>query len=288
LKQQIQTTIEQLTRWDLQVATALPPAEAKSKADIPFQIPPHELVPTWPDSLFPTRGDFGQRIKSKMRDRFRGNLRQADLERYLSVSRHSVKLHQKSHLHSESDNVESLCQCSTSLFSITSFYELSNEALVHSSALILGIPLPYATYLKEHDEKYANIDQWGDFLLNDSEHAGSSRKTTHNKFAAELSKIANECGIPTTCKESQLPYRDQGRQEQSRKRADMMTFGGGCVRPNQRLNFTKATRLIMDVTIGHVFDTNHVSSATIYSAWKHGRGTNMQNIINNNDLLLPP
>ena len=36
-----------------------------------------------------------------------------------------------------------------------------------------------------------------------------------------------------------------------------MTFGGGCVRPNQRLNFTKATRLIMDVTIGHVFDTNH-------------------------------
>ena len=92
---------------------------------------------------------------------------------------------------------------------------------------------------------------------NDSEHAGSSLKTTHNKFAAELSKIANECGIPTTCKESQLPYRDQGRQEQSRKRADMMTFGGGCVRPNQRLNFTKATRLIMDVTIGHAFDTNH-------------------------------
>lgn len=37
----------------------------------------------------------------------------------------------------------------------------------------------------------------------------------------------------------------------------MMTYAGGCVRPNQRLNFTKATRLIMDVTIGHVFDTNH-------------------------------
>ena len=68
---------------------------------------------------------------------------------------------------------------------------MSNEALVHLSALILCIPLPHATYLKEHEEKYANIDQWGDFLLNDSEHAGGSRKITHNKFAAELSKIAN-------------------------------------------------------------------------------------------------
>ena len=198
-----------------------------------------------------------KRIKSKLRDRFMASLGQADLDRYLSVSRHAVKLHTKSHLQTESDKVESLCQSSTSLFSISSFYELSNEALVHSSALILGIPLPHATYLKEHEEKYANIDPWGDFLLNDSEHAGSSRKMTHNKFAAELSKIANECGIPTTCKESQLPYRDEGRQEQSRKRADMMTFGGGCVRPNQRLNFTKSTRLIMDVTIGHVFDTQH-------------------------------
>ena len=37
----------------------------------------------------------------------------------------------------------------------------------------------------------------------------------------------------------------------------MMTFSGGCVRENQRLNFNKNTRLIMDVTIGHVFDTRH-------------------------------
>ena len=63
--------------------------------------------------------------------------------------------------------------------------------------------------------------------------------------------------MATTCKKSQLPYRDQGRPDQSRKRADMMTFSGGCVRENQRLNFTKTTRLVMDVTIGHVFDSQH-------------------------------
>ncbi len=49
------------------------------------------------------------------------------------------------------------------------------------------------------------------FLLNDLAHAGANRKTTHNEFATELSKIANECGMATTCKESQLQYRDQGR-----------------------------------------------------------------------------
>ena len=37
----------------------------------------------------------------------------------------------------------------------------------------------------------------------------------------------------------------------------MMTYGGGCVRENPRLNFTKMTRLIMDVTIVRVYDGRH-------------------------------
>jgi len=76
--------------------------------------------------------------------------------------------------------------------------------------LLLGTPLPHALYLKTHVEKYANIDEWGDFLLNDPAHAGTSRKPTHNKFAKELLKTANECRIATICKESQLQYRNQG------------------------------------------------------------------------------
>ena len=76
-------------------------------------------------------------------------------------------------------------------------------------------------------------------------------------MARELTKIANECGIPTTCNESKLPYRDAGRPNQTRKRADMMTLQGGCVEPNHRLNFSRSTRLIMDVTIGHVYNVHH-------------------------------
>ena len=56
--------------------------------------------------------------------------------------------------------------------------------------LAFGIPLPDALYLKAHAEKYANTDEWGDFLLNDPAHAGTSKKLTHNKFAKELSKTA--------------------------------------------------------------------------------------------------
>ncbi len=54
------------------------------------------------------------------------------------------------------------------------------------------------------------------------------------------------CGIPLT-----LPRR------RNRLWADMMTLTGCGVTPNAQRNFSKDTRLIMDVTIGHVFDTHH-------------------------------
>ena len=144
------------------------------------------------------------------------------------IGRQPFRLHKKSHLLRQIQNDKpQLWQCSTSLFSLTSFYELTNETFLNSSALLLGIPVPHALFLKSQGQQYANIDLWGDFLLNNPTHAGDTRKLTHNKMARELTKIANECGIPTTCNESKLPYRDAGRPNQTRKRADMMTLQGG-------------------------------------------------------------
>ena len=97
----------------------------------------------------------------------------------------------------------------------------------------------------------------GSFLLNNSAHAGDSRKNTHNKMARELTKISNECGISTTCNESKLQHRDAGWPNQTRKRADMMTLQGGSVQPNHHLNFSRSTLLIMDVTISHVYNVHH-------------------------------
>jgi hypothetical protein len=91
-------------------------------------------------------------------------------------------------------------------------------------------------------------------VINKSKHAAEIRKTTHTKFAQELTEIANECGIPTTCDESRLPYRDDGQIQITRKRADLMTLTGGVIPTNFRVNFTPNNRLIMDVTIRHTFD----------------------------------
>ena len=191
--------------------------------------------------------------KSKLKSTFSSTLSQDEESRFAAVSCQSLKLHRKSHLLSQaSGNKSHLWQCSTSLYSLTSFYELTNDALINTAALILGISVPHAVFLQSQGQNYANIDVWGDSLLNDPAHAGDTRKLTHNKMARELTKIANKCGISTTCKGSKLPYRDAGRPNQTRKRADMMTLQGGCVQPNHRLNFSRSTLLIMDVTIGHV------------------------------------
>ena len=76
-------------------------------------------------------------------------------------------------------------------------------------------------------------------------------------MTSELTEIANECGISTTCNESKLPYSDAGRPNQTGKRADIMTLQGGSVQPNHHLNFSRSTLLIMDVTISHVYNVHH-------------------------------
>ena len=89
------------------------------------------------------------------------------------------------------------------VISLNSFYELSDEAFVHSTALNLGTPLPHALYLKAQVGKYADIVVWGDSLLNDPAHAGAGRKITHDKFALELSKLQMNVGW--------LQYSDYGK-----------------------------------------------------------------------------
>jgi hypothetical protein len=150
-----------------------------------------------------------------------------------------------------------LWQCSTSLFSLTCFYELSNQAFLTTSALLLDIPVPRALYLLATQPNYVTPDIWADTLLNKSAHASDSRSTTHALFAQELTQMANNSGVLSTCVESRLPYRDAGINKPTRKQADMMTLTGYGVIPNAQRNFSANTRLIMDVTIGHVFDTDH-------------------------------
>ncbi len=64
-------------------------------------------------------------------------------------------------------------------------------------------------------------------------------------------------GVLTPCVESSLPYCDAGTDNPTRKRADRMTLTGCGDTPNAKHIFSVNPRLIMDVTIRHVFDTHH-------------------------------
>mmetsp|Transcript_52383 Transcript_52383/g.109281 ORF Transcript_52383/g.109281 Transcript_52383/m.109281 type:complete len:515 (-) Transcript_52383:93-1637(-) len=254
----IQPSIDSLHQtWNLPIATTCPPQEIRNKADLPLSIPSPQCIPHWPQHLFPTQGDFGRHIKAQIKANFFSGLPKAQQARVKAVGRHHLITHRTSHLSPNIATRPQLWQCSTSLFSLTSFYELSNEAFLTSTSLLLGIPIPHAIYLQATQPEYAKSDIWADSLLNKSKHAAETRKTTHTKFAQELTRIASECGIPTTCNESRLPYRDEGQTQKTRKRADLMTLTGGVIPTNFRFDFTSNTRLIMDVTIGHTFDLAH-------------------------------
>ena len=119
-------------------------------------------------------------------------------------------------------------------FALTCQYELSNEAFETSTALLLGIPVPHARFLHDHVVGYENMDLWADAALNSSIHASNTRKITHDRLAQELASIASGAGIPTSSQERYVPYRD----DDSRKRADLITLVGGIVPPSTTKGFT--------------------------------------------------
>jgi hypothetical protein len=138
------------------------------------------------------------------------------------------------------------------LFALTCPYELSNQAVLTSSALLFGYPVPHARYLRDREAAYRNIDLWGDSLLNGPAHAAGSWQASHNRVAQELARIASTGGISTTAAEVEIPTVSSS----SRKRGDLMTRRGGRIPLCPSPPFDRFTRLVMDVKLGHVFDTD--------------------------------
>ena len=146
---------------------------------------------------------------------------------------------------------DTLRQVPMGLFALTCPYELSNEALLTSTAFLLGYPVPHARFLKERVQGYETIDIWGDSLLNTSAHGAGAWKTTHDNIAKEIASIATGGGVSTIAVERRIPYCEST----SRKRGDMMTTVGGLIPLSRRRQFNKYTKLIMDVRLGHTFST---------------------------------
>ena len=133
------------------------------------------------------------------------------------------------------DSTNSLSHRPMGLFALLCLYELSNEAFVTSAAILLETPLPHARYLLGNMQSYSHIDVFGDFLLNNSAHASSSRIQSHNCIANLLADLACQHGIPATTKNVPCRVSD------SNSKGDIVTTRGGLVRSRPGSHFNSAT-----------------------------------------------
>ena len=80
----------------------------------------------------------------------------------------------------------------------------------------------------------------------------STWKQTHAALAQLLASLltGTEVGVPSTADERKIPPLAN-----TNAKGDVMTLTGGTVPQKPTLSFSQATRLIMDVTLGHVYDT---------------------------------
>jgi hypothetical protein len=209
----------------------------------------------WNPKLLPGQHHLVSLMKGDFRTEFLNSLSTPDSNRLASVSLQRTPADSPASAIGTSSlsSSNSLKQCPMGLFALTCPYELSNQAVPTSSALLLGYPVPHARYLKAREEAYHHIDLWEDQLLNDSSHAAGSWQSSHNRVAQEFAQIASAGGIPTTAIETQIPTVS----DTSSKRGDLMTKVGGriplrCSPPFDRFTCFK---LVMDVQLGHLFVT---------------------------------
>jgi hypothetical protein len=203
---------------------------------------------------------FPYEILAASKSNFLSNTTYSQRNCVKAVGRNQLKLQQRLHLKSNQPAISQLWQLSTSLFSLTSSQELSNEAFLTSTSLLLGLLVPNDRYLQATQPLYANTDIWADSLLNKSAHVAETAKQPTPNWPTSVEILPH--ATSPVLRDSLQEYRDEGQNHQSRKRADMKTLTGCGIPPNPQLNLqtsTKlpqlnlqsSTKLVMDFTIGH-------------------------------------
>ena len=100
---------------------------------------------------------------------------------------------------------------------------------------------------------YSTIDQWADFLLNDSAHASRSRHASHDKHAYFLANLASRANVYSSAAQSAVPRAEAD----SFRRGDIVTFVGGLCSRSASYRFSSQTLLVTDVILTHPFDRYH-------------------------------
>jgi hypothetical protein len=174
-----------LQQWNLPVAVTCPSSHFSDIKTLSRQIPSLQYLTDWPDLLYPSQGDFGRQIKKQLVSHFLLLLTVPQKHSFKSIARHTLHLSPASHvLHSQLTESQApstnVWWCATSLFSLTCFYELSNQAFLTTAALLLDhLDSPRTLFTGYSSSIHAKTDVWADALLNKPAHAAGTRNSTY-------------------------------------------------------------------------------------------------------------
>jgi hypothetical protein len=155
---------------------------------------------------------------------FRLDCSQAEQERVAAVGLQTIPTRCSASLlcASPSPQTDNLSQCPLNLFDLMCPFELSDHAFDTCLSVCLGIPVPHARILRTRPA-YRTIDQWADFLLNDSAHASRSLHATQDKLAYSSADLASSAGVYSSAAQSAVPRAEAD----TFRRGDIVALVGG-------------------------------------------------------------
>ena len=149
-----------------------------------------------------------------------------------------------------SHDSDSLRQCPMGHFSLTCPFELTNAAFHTSSALLLGYPVPHARYLQSFHGA-CPVDPWGDYLLNNSAHAASTRHASHDAITHMIATLASSHGVSTSARLQQVPLATPD----TMQRGDLVAMSNGLLTAPS--GNSVPAKLVLDFILGHTYTSNH-------------------------------
>jgi hypothetical protein len=155
---------------------------------------------------------------------FRLDCSQAEQDRVAAVGLQTIPTRCSASLlcASPSPQTDNLSQCPLNLFDLMCPFELSDHAFDTCLSICPGIPVPHARILRTQPA-YRTMDQWADFLLNDSAHASRSLHATQDKLAYLSADLASSAGVYSSAAQSAVPRAEAD----TFRRGDIVTFVGG-------------------------------------------------------------
>ena len=193
-----------------------------------------------------------QTMKSLLREQFRSTLTPDSAYRLDQVSQTCCPTRSSTSdiRPALSHDSDSLRQCPMGHFSLTCPFELTNAAFHTSSALLLGYPVPHARYLQSLHGA-CPVDPWGDYLLNNSAHAASTRHASHDDITHIIATLASSHGVSTSARLQQVPCATPD----TMQRGDLVAMSNGLL--TARSGNAVPAKLVLDFVLGHNYTSNH-------------------------------